>query len=173
MLPIAIVIGLLLGCWLVARSDAAAANPTHKRSGHSPGYLLAVKLNQGLAGTPMRGTGFGLVVEARRWGIQPAFIAAIAGTESSFGAQACRGNRFNAYGLASCGSSWRVPAFRSWRESYAFMARFLAERWPRARTPYDYYGYAACSSCWGRKTAGHMVELGFAPVTRWAWGAVA
>lgn len=114
------------------------------------------RLNRGLNGTPMEGTGKDLEQAGRRYHVHPAFIAAIAGTESSFGAAPCSSNRFNAYGLANCQGIWSVPAFRSWADSYLFMARFLSSRWPHARTTYDFHGYAACDDCWGRKTAEHM-----------------
>jgi hypothetical protein len=115
----------------------------------------------------MRGTGFALVTEAKQWNIHPALIAAIAGTESSYGAAACRNQPYNAYGLASCGTSWRVPYFASWRDSFRFMARFLATRWPGAHTPWDLRGYAACDSCWAAKVAWHMRRLGFPATARW------
>lgn len=120
------------------------------------------RLQRGLAGTPMSGSEGALLAAGRRYGVSPYFIAGIAGTESSFGAAACSNNRFNAFGLSSCGSGWSVPYFNSWSEAYDFMARFLTGRtsvtrgWPHARTTYDFHGYAACSSCWGAKTAQHM-----------------
>lgn len=130
-------------------------------------------LQVGLAGTPMSGSEGDLVRAAKRWHISPFFIAAIAGTESSFGAAACSSNRFNAFGLSSCGSGWRVPNFQSWYEAYDFMGRFLTGNtsvtsgWPNARTTYDYHGYAACSECWGRKTAQHMASrFGVGPEVR-------
>jgi hypothetical protein len=116
----------------------------------------AKALNRGLAGTPMAHTGYHLEAAGWRYRISPFLIASIAGTESSFGAAACRSNRFNAFGLSSCGSGWSVPDFRSWRHVYLFMAKFLTDRWPHARTSYDYHGYAACSSCWGAHTAWFM-----------------
>jgi len=109
------------------------------------------RLNSGLAGTPMAGTGRELEAAGRHHHVSPFFIAAIAGTESSFGAAACSGNPKNAYGLSSCTSGWRVPYFRSWAESYEFMGKFLTSRWPNATSTYSYSGYAACSSCWGAK----------------------
>lgn len=114
------------------------------------------RLQRGLAGTPMDGSAGDLIAAARRYGISPYFIAAIAGTESSFGAASCSGNPYNAFGLSSCTTGWSVPYFRSWREAYMFMGEFLTTRWPSARTTYDYRGYAACSDCWGAKTATHM-----------------
>lgn len=124
-------------------------------------HKVAQTLNRGLAGTPMAGTGAELEQAGREHGIHPAFIAAIAATESSFGAAACASNRFNAYGLANCQGIWHVPDFQSWSESYRFMGRFLAGRWPRADTPWEFYGYAACDSCWGNKVASWMRRLGF------------
>ena len=108
-----------------------------------------------------------LLAAARRYRISPFFIAAIAGTESSFGAASCRGNPYNAFGLASCGSSWRVPYFPTWRSAYMFMGSFLTSRWPSATTTMHYYGYAGCSDCWGRKTAEHMrSRFGVGPSVR-------
>lgn len=120
---------------------------------HQYGRMVEI-LNRGLAGTPMAGTGAELERAGREFGIHPAFIAAIAGTESSFGEAMC-GN-YNAYGLANCSGIWSVPAFRSWGDSYRFMGEYLSSRWPSATTTYDYHRYAACSACWGRKNAMFM-----------------
>ena len=125
----------------------------HQKETHED---VIVQLESGLARTPMAGTGRDLFAAARKFRISPFFIAAIAGTESSFGAASCRGNPYNAFGLASCGSSWNVPYFPTWKHAYLFMGKFLTDRWPSASTTYHYYGYAACSSCWGAKTAMHM-----------------
>lgn len=111
------------------------------------------RLRIGLAGTPMAGSERELEAAGRHWHISPFFIAAIAGTESSFGAAGCSGNPRNAYGLSSCTTGWSVPYFPTWASSYEFMGRFLTSRWPNATTAYSYSGYAACSSCWGAKTA--------------------
>ena len=118
------------------------------------------QLQRGLSGTPMDGSAGDLLAAAIRYRISPFFIAAIAGTESSFGAAACSNNRYNAFGLSSCGSGWRVPNFQSWRDAYMFMGAFLTSRWPTATTTYSYSGYAACTSCWGAKTAMHMQRFG-------------
>jgi len=115
------------------------------------------RLERGLSGSPMAGTGRDLEAAGRRHHVSPYFIAAIAATESSLGAAMC--GHYNAWGLGNCTGIWNVPAFGSWAEAYDFMGRFLHERWPNARTPYDYHGYAACSSCWGSKTASHMARL--------------
>lgn len=114
-------------------------------------------LRRGLAGSPMAGSEEELERAGFRYHVSPYFIAAIAATESSLGRAMC--GSFNAYGLANCGGIWNVPAFRSWGDSYLFMAKYLSERWPGARTPYDFHRYAACDSCWGRKTSGWMQSL--------------
>jgi hypothetical protein len=131
------------------------------------------RLNRGLDGTPMEGTGGELEQAGRRYGIHPAFIAAIAGTESSFGAAACRGT-LNYWGLASCGNGWPVPRFATLAEAYDFMGRFLTGRtsitsgWPNARTTYDYHGYAANSQAWGAKCAYWMrTRFGVGPEVRY------
>lgn len=129
---------------------------------------IVVRLNRGLAGTPMAGLGRILRDEGRRVNVSPFFIAAAAGTESSFGAAACGQYGRNAWGLGNCGSAWSVPAFETWTEAIRYYAEFLSERWPSATTPYHYYGYAACDTCWGRKTAWWMeARFGVSPYTRY------
>jgi hypothetical protein len=141
-----------LNLWTLKRKTCLQALHAHD--------AILRKLRRGLAGTPMAGTEAALEAAGRRWHIHPAFIAAIAGTESSFGAAACSGNPRNAYGLSSCTTGWAVPYFNSWAASYEFMGRFLTSRWPGATTPYSYRGYAACSDCWGRSVSGHMARFG-------------
>lgn len=151
---------------LLITTAAHAARPLPERI--SPARERVVKqLNGNLAGTPMARTGRELEAAGWKWRIHPAFIAAIAGTESSFGRAGCRGNPRNSFGLASCGSSWNVPYFPTWAAAYTFMGRFLTSRWPHARSPYDYRGYAACSSCWGRATAFHMSRFGMGTSVRY------
>jgi hypothetical protein len=90
-------------------------------------------------------------------------MVAISFTESSGGDAACSGNPRNAFGLSSCGSGWYVPYFKTWRESFTFLARFLRSRWPHARTVFDFPGYSACNACWGPRTALWAQRLGFGP----------
>lgn len=153
---------VLAGAPYTPHSTAATPKPKH-----NPRYQVAAQLNQQLGGTPMAGTGFQLEAAGWRYRIHPAFIAAIAGVEGSYGRAACRGNPHNTFGLASCGSSWHVPYFPKWADAYDFMGRFLSTRWPRARTPYDFRGYAACSSCWGRAVAWHMARFGLGTDVRY------
>ncbi len=125
-------------------------------------------LQRGLAGTPMAGTEAALEAAGRRHGIHPVFMAAVAGTESSYGAAACRNNHRNVWGLSSCTSGWYVPQWSSWAQAYDFYARFLTSRWPHARTTFDYHGYAANSYAWGVKTASHMrARFGVGPEVRY------
>lgn len=149
---------------------------THRKASCSRLYAkigrTIVTLDRGLSGSPMAGTGALLERAGRKYGVSPYFMAAAAATESTLGRHACANNRFNVWGLSSCGSGWHVPSFTSWAEAYDFYARFLTGRtsvtsgWPHARTPWDYVGYAACSSCWGNSTAAHMSRLfGAPPVT--------
>lgn len=141
---------------LLLTSQAVAARPDRISGARERVVQL---LNRGLYDTPMANTGRELEAAGHKHGIHPAFIAAIAATESSLGAHSCYGNPKNAFGLSSCNSGWYVPYFRSWAHAYTFMAVFLTERWPHARTTWDYFGYAACSSCWGNKTAYFMRSL--------------
>lgn len=122
----------------------------------------ARQLNAGLAGTPMRGLGYILEAEGRRAGVHPAFIAAAAGLESAWGRLACRDNPYNAWGLGSCDRAWKVPHFRTWRQAIRYYARFIRDRWPSARTPYDLHGYCQCGTrSWGSRVAWNMDRLGF------------
>lgn len=143
---------------LGARSnDAVNASP-------GPRASVALKLNRGLRGTPMRGLGFLLEREGRRAGVHPAFIAGVAGVESSYGAAMCL--PYNAWGISSCGNAWRAPTFGSWREGIRYAARFFKRQWPSARSPWDFHGYCVdrygndCPT-WPGKVAANMRRLGF------------
>jgi hypothetical protein len=159
------------------QARARAAGAALSRWQRSVGQVVA-RLDRGLSGTPMAGTGAILERWGRRYGISPYFMAAAAATESSLGAAACSNNRFNVWGLSSCGSGWHVPDWDGpkgevpdsvgWPQAIAFYARFLADRWPGHSTPYSFTGYAACSPCWGRKVSEWMHSLfGVAAVTRY------
>lgn len=125
-------------------------------------------LQQGLAGTPMSGTEAALEAAGRQHRISPMFMAAVAGTESSYGAAACRNNRMNVWGLSSCGPGWYVPTWATWAQAFDFYARFLVSRWPGATTPYSFRGYAACDTCWARKVTEHMrSRFGVGPEVRY------
>jgi len=134
---------------------------------HSIGQVIS-RLDHGLAGTPMEGTGVSLERWGRRYHVSPYFMAAVAESESSLGFAACGPGGYNAWGLGNCGSAWSVPSFGSWDEAIAYYARFLAHGWPGHSTPYSFDGYAACSSCWGNSVSSHMrSRFGVPAVTRY------
>ena len=101
----------------------------------------------------MEGLGRTLRDIGRKYNVSPFFMAAAAGTESSFGLAGCGNNPKNVWGLAACDGRWHVPYFNSWDEAITFYASFVSKQWPNATSPYHFYGYAACDSCWGRKTS--------------------
>lgn len=149
----------LIALITIAYPEVAAAG---KRSD------VARQLNANLAGTPMAGLGYILEAEGHRGNVHPAFIAAAAGLESAWGRIPCRGNELNVWGLGSCDRAWQVPHFRSWRHAIRYYARFIRQRWPSARTPYDLPGYCECGSAsWGSRVAWNMDRLGFAPQVRY------
>jgi len=144
-------------------THTASAAPEHHTRSHNVN-----KLERGLAGTPMAGTGSILEQQGRRYHVSPFFMAAVAATESSLGRVPCSNNRKNVWGLASCVNSWPVPYFETWREAIGFYAKFLSSRWPGHSTPYSFRGYAACSDCWARKVSYWMGRLfGVPAVTRY------
>ncbi len=118
----------------------------------------------------MAGTGRELEAAGRAHNVNPALIAGISGTESTFGEAACWKNHhrtYNAFGLASCGS-WNgtpVPDFASWGEAYDFMGRYLTGKtritsgWVGATSAWSIHGYAACDACWAAKTETHMARF--------------
>lgn len=154
---------LALTILLLAATTATAARP-HP----NPRVDTAQQLNRGLAGTPMAGLGWILEAEGHRAGVHPAFIAAAAGLESAWGRLACHGNPYNAWGLGSCGRSWTPPTFPTWRAAIRYYARFIRQRWPSARTPYDLHGYCECGAqAWGSRVAWNMDRLGFPAIVRY------
>ncbi len=119
------------------------------------------RINRYLQSTPMRGTGKIIVNQSRKHGINPTFVAAVAGKESSFGAKACGDNPKNVWGLGACGRAWSAPYFKSWLSAINYFVRFVDERWPQARNPFQFYGY--CSGCeyeWGIGVSTHMRNMG-------------
>ena len=147
--------------------DRATIEAVVLRNWSSTIGVIVRRLDAGLAGTPMAGLGAILEAEGRRYGISPYFMAAAAGTESSFGAAGCGNNPKNVWGLAACDGRWHVPYFNTWQEAIGFYARFLASRWSNHSTPYSFRGYAACDVCWGRKTSQHMGRFGVSNSTRY------
>lgn len=125
-LRLAVVVGALLAAVDVA--DAAPADP-------------ALELRRALAGTPLEPAADELELAGRRHDVNPELIVAIAYVESSLGVKACRTNPRNVWGLGACGRAWRPPVFRTWGHAASYFARFLRDRWPTARSPYDLARY--------------------------------
>ena len=149
-----------------AKRALAARKATEHWRKHRFDHVIR-RLDRGLAGSPMAGTGRILEREGRRHGVSPYFMAAVAATESSLGHAACGPGGYNAWGLGNCGTAWSVPAFRSWDQAIAYYARFLT-RWEGHSTPYSFRGYAACDECWGRKVSEWMQRLfGVPAITRY------
>lgn len=123
---------------------------------------VAAKLDRGLAGTPLRGLGRLLEDVGYRYHLHPAFIAAAAGTESSYGAVPCCGQKYNLWGY------YGMRMVSSWREAFTVYAQFIKSHWPRARTPWDLPGYCGCgTTAWGNATSRFMARLGFKATLRY------
>lgn len=140
-----VVICAVLGLVFTPSSDAK----------HPHRYLVAKRLKDGLTkpyAFPLRRYAFAMEAAGHRYNVNPYFIAAIAGVESTFGKAACGGN---AWGIGSC--SVTFPTFK---EGAFYTARLL-------RTGYlnrglrDVYavGRVYCPPCgnrWGEKVAYFM-----------------
>lgn len=93
--------------------------------------LDAAQIDELLAlhGSPMTGTGATFVTEGREHGVDPAFLVAIAGAETSFGeflyaenGDQCTYNAFNWF----FGPTWPQSDFGSWDEAIGRVAQGLA-----------------------------------------------
>ena len=154
----------LLVCFTMLALAAAA----HARPRPAERAQLVRVLAGSLKGTPLYGHVAELEQAGRRHHVHPAFIAAAAGLESAWGRLPCRGNPRNVWGLGSCDRAWHVPHFDTWADAFDYYARFVAGRWPTARTPYDLHGYCQCGAAyWGSRVAWNMRRLGFPPVVRY------
>lgn len=148
-------LGLLLAaCTILAGNGATAPMK------HSHRYQVAQALARGLRGTPVARQAWVLEDVAYHDGISPFFIAGAAGTESSVWRAPCPGDRFNGWGVASCGAAWADPGFTSYRQAFDWYARYIRRQWPSARTPYDLHNYCGCGDiAWGNKTVAWIRQL--------------
>jgi len=126
-------------------------------------------LTRGLRGTPLEGSARELYEESRRANFNPYVIVGASGVESSYGAAACYGNRFNIWGLGACGRAWHEPYFATRRQAYRYFIRFIRSHWPTATTIYQFYGYCVpYSRCgaplWGARALAKARQL-FGPVS--------
>lgn len=122
------------------------------RAAHSHRYQVAQQLAAGLQGTPLAGYAFQIEAEGRRWNVNPYFVAAISGVESSFGAAACGGN---AWGLGSCS-----VAIGSFADGVRYVTRLLRTGYlNKGLTDVWSIGRTYCPPCgsgWGDKVAWFM-----------------
>jgi hypothetical protein len=117
-LPAGLALLLLAAALAGALSSTAAASPD---AAQIDVFLLE-------HGSPMTGTGDTFVAAAESHGIDPAFLVAIAGAETSFGRQLysqdgdqCTYNAFNWF----YGPTWPTSDFTSWEEAIARVAAGL------------------------------------------------
>lgn len=122
------------------------------KAGHSHRYEIAHRLSVGLKGTPLERYAFVLEAEGRKYNVNPFFIAAISGVESSFGAAACGGN---AWGIGSCSMS-----FATFADGARYTTRLLRTGYlNRGLTDVWSIGRVYCPPCgngWGDKVAWFM-----------------
>lgn len=118
-IALAAALAVLLAAALAgAFAPAAAAAPD---SAQLDAFLAA-------HGSPMTGTGAVFVAEGQMYGVDPAFLVAIAGAETSFGrllysedGDQCTYNAFNWF----YGPTWPTSDFTSWEEGIARVAAGL------------------------------------------------
>ena len=118
---------VVLGVVLIAALAAALAGAVAPVAAAAPG---AAQIDDFLAlyGSPMAGTGGAFVAAGQAYGVDPAFLVAIAGAESSFGrylysqgGDQCIFNAFNWF----YGPTWPQSDFASWDEAIARVAAGL------------------------------------------------
>lgn len=124
---------------------------------HSHRYLVAAQLQRSLAGTALHGTGFTFEAEGHRWNVNPFFVAAISGTESSFGAARCG---WNVFGWNSCNGD----SFTSFADAISTVTHSLRvdymNRWRLFSVEAIGVTYCACGSHWAEHTRIFMRQLG-------------
>lgn len=144
----------LITIFICAVPAAKTANPAPK---HSHRYIVASTLQRSLARTPLRGQGFVFEAEGHRWNVNPFFVAAITGTESSFGAARCG---WNVFGWNSC----RGDSFTSFADAISVVTRALREnymnRWNLGTVELIGVVYCRCGSHWAANTRSFMRRLG-------------
>lgn len=118
------------------------------------------------AGSPLAGQGKLLYDIGKRSNVHPAFIVAVSEFESSLGIRGCDSNRKNIWGLAACDGRWHVPYFETWDEAVSFFVSFVNDRFPSARTPYDFGGYCVGGCGWAERVVSYMGKLGHGPGMR-------
>jgi hypothetical protein len=117
----------VLGVLVTAALAAAVAGAVAPQAAAAPG---AAQIDDFLVlhGSPMAGTGNAFVAAGQAYGVDPAFLVAIAGAETSFGlflyaenGDQCTYNAFNWF----YGPTWPQSDFASWDEAIARVAAGL------------------------------------------------
>ncbi|MCX6374012.1 MAG: hypothetical protein NTX16_13220, partial [Actinobacteria bacterium] len=123
-------------------------------------------------GSPMTGTGATFAAEGREHGVDPAFLVAIAGAESSFGeflysenGDQCTYNAFNWF----YGATWPQSDFGSWDEAIGRVAEGLSGSLYYGAGLYSVYAIAPryCpdgTNNWIANVTSFMTQLGGDPV---------
>lgn len=144
---------------ITAREDAITAHALTVRT--RAGVLRT--LREGLAGTAIGPWATSIEQEGWRWNVSPFLIAAISGTESTFGAARCG---FNAWGINACRGG---PYFSSWEEGIAAEAKLLATGYlgQGLTSVYSiggvYCGHGGGCSSWPYTTASFLTRFGAGP----------
>jgi hypothetical protein len=115
----AVAAAMLAGAWAGATAPAAAAAPS---GAQIDAYL-------GAHGSPMVGSGATFVTDGQEYGVDPAFLVAIAGAETNFGqflySRDGDQSEFNAFNWFY-GPTWPKSDFSSWDEAIDRVAAGLA-----------------------------------------------
>lgn len=148
---------ILLSIAVLTFAGTATSQPEKTKPKHNHRYQVAQTLKRGLAGTPLENQYWLLEAQGHKFGVNPYLVAAIAGTESSFGAARCNG--YNAWGVGSC-ASW--ASFATWRDAILYENKLLALDYlgPGATLVTVGTKYAACGTCWANATRYHMHRFG-------------
>lgn len=112
--------------------------------------LIVNRLRAGLRGYPLEAWAERFERAGRQWNVSPYLMAAISGTESTFGlANSANGN---AWGIGP-----GIP-YRDFGDGIDHLARLLATSYPLDSGSLTAVGnrYAACGSCWGGRTGWFM-----------------
>jgi hypothetical protein len=156
---------LFITLWVCVGTAKAAATSQRslkdlsKTAGphHSHRFLVAQKVQRGLAGTPLRGLGFVFEAEGHRYNVNPFFVAGITGTESSYGAARCG---WNVFGWNSCNGD----SFSSYADAIHTVTRSLRvkymNQWGLRSVEAIGGTYCQCGSHWAWHTRLFMRQLG-------------
>ena len=108
---------------------------------------IVTVLRRGLHGYPLEAWAEAFEQAGRQWDVSPYFMAAISGTESTFGLYV---SPENAWGIGP------GMAFRDFGEGIQYLARLLATSYNLTSAWTVGPRYAACGSCWGTTTGAIM-----------------